>query len=175
MKTTPILVNKKTVFKGRFRSVVNKEFKFPNGQVHNFDVINEGRNMVYVAAFNKKKEIILVEQFRPGPEKVLLDLPAGQIEVGEKPLRAAKRELLEETGYKCKKIIKMGESYHWSYSQSKCFFYLALNCEKVQDVSLEDDEHINVKVMKLDKYLKQVKAKGNLIAINGLYLALQHL
>ncbi len=175
MKTLPKLLQKKTVFKGRYRSVVNKKFKFPNNEICNFDIIYEGRNFVYVTALTKDNEIILVEQFRPGPEKMLLDLPAGQIEVGEKPLVAGKRELLEETGYVPEKMIKLGESFHWSYSQSKCYFYLALNCKKVQDLNLEAHEMINVKKMKLDKYLKLVKTKGDMVGIHCLYLAVDYL
>jgi ADP-ribose pyrophosphatase len=171
----PKLIKKTVVYKGEYRSVINKTYKFPNGKKFNFDIVNDYRDLVYVAAFTKNDEIILVEQFRPGPEKTLLDLPAGKTEVGEKPINVAKRELLEETGYKCQKMIKLGESWQWSYSQSRCYFFLALNCEKVQKLKLDEDEVITVKLMKLDKYLKHVKLKGDLVAIHCLYLAVDKL
>src|ERR1700760_1464036 len=54
-------------------------------------------------AVDDKKRILLVRQYRLPASKFLWELPAGKLDEGEKPLQAAKRELIEETGYRAKK------------------------------------------------------------------------
>jgi len=58
-------------------------------------------------AMDDKKRILLVRQYRLPAEKHLWELPAGKVDAGEKPLEAAKRELVEETGYRAKKWTKL--------------------------------------------------------------------
>src|SRR3954454_20681874 len=58
-------------------------------------------------AVDEKKRIQLVKQYRLPAEKYLWELPAGRLDAGEKPLDAAKRELIEETGYRARKWSKL--------------------------------------------------------------------
>ncbi len=58
-------------------------------------------------AMDDKKRILLVRQYRLPADKEMWELPAGKVDAGEKPLDAAKRELIEETGYKAKKWSKL--------------------------------------------------------------------
>lgn len=59
---------------------------------------------VLVVALTPKSEIVLVKQFRPATHQLTLEFPAGCIESGETPEKAAVRELYEETGYRCEKL-----------------------------------------------------------------------
>ncbi len=54
---------------------------------------------VCVLALTAAEEVLLVRQYRPAVEAFSLELPAGHVEAGEEPEAAARRELLEETGY----------------------------------------------------------------------------
>ena len=58
-------------------------------------------------AVDEKKRILLVRQYRLPAERYLWELPAGRLDPGETPLKAAKRELAEETGYKARKWTKL--------------------------------------------------------------------
>ena len=58
-------------------------------------------------AVDEKKRILLVRQYRLPAGKYLWELPAGKVDEGETPLQAAKRELIEETGYRAKKWEKL--------------------------------------------------------------------
>ncbi len=55
-------------------------------------------------AVDEKKRILLVRQYRLPAAKYLWELPAGRLDPGEKPLQAAKRELIEETGYRARTL-----------------------------------------------------------------------
>jgi len=58
-------------------------------------------------AVDEKKRILLVRQYRLPADKYMWELPAGKVDEGETPLQAAKRELIEETGYRAKKWEKL--------------------------------------------------------------------
>src|SRR5215471_1174047 len=56
-----------------------------------------------VMPVDEKKRILLVRQYRLPARRYLWELPAGRIDPGETALQSAKRELIEETGYRAKK------------------------------------------------------------------------
>jgi len=58
-------------------------------------------------AEDEKRRILLVRQYRLPADKYLWELPAGKLDPGETPLAAARRELIEETGYRAKKWTKL--------------------------------------------------------------------
>ena len=60
-------------------------------------------------ALTKKNEVLLVRQYRPAVERTMLELPSGVVDPGESPLAAAKRELVEETGYRAGKVYFLGK------------------------------------------------------------------
>ena len=82
----------------RYRRVVSRRFKLPDGSVADYEVFDL-QDSVVVLALTPAGEIILVREFRPGPEQLLLELPGGIVDRGQTPAAAARAELLEETGY----------------------------------------------------------------------------
>jgi ADP-ribose diphosphatase len=59
----------------------------------------ELQDYVSVLAVTPARQVVLVRQFRPVVQRQTLELPSGHVEAGELPEEAARRELLEETGY----------------------------------------------------------------------------
>ena len=68
------------------------------------------RMLDYVTVFATTVEnrILLVRQYRPVTENYTLELPSGHVDMGESPDKAAKRELLEETGYQAHEMKLLG-------------------------------------------------------------------
>src|SRR5271165_5966107 len=99
------VLSSKTVFHGRIFSVTSDRVKEPGGIVVQRDIVRHGGSVVILAVDNAGAEpqILLERQYRYAADQVRWELPAGSIDRGESPRAGAKRELLEETGYRAKK------------------------------------------------------------------------
>ncbi len=73
--------------------------ELPNGTIHPEYYVLEYPDWVNVIAITKDGKFVMVEQYRHGLDEIFTELVAGVAEKGEAPLEAAKRELMEETGY----------------------------------------------------------------------------
>jgi len=88
----------------------NQKVVLPNGKTIHISFINHP-GAVIIAPLVNPDTVVMLRQFRPALGRYIYELPAGTIDVPEKPLTCAKRELLEETGYTAKKFKKLGEIY----------------------------------------------------------------
>ena len=87
------------VYKGACIQVLNKTVRLPDGRRARRDVVTYEGGAVCIVAITKDDGVILVRQYRPAPEKVTVEIPAGRKGHGESSLAAARRELREETGF----------------------------------------------------------------------------
>jgi len=104
----------------------------------------------------KKNKIILEKQYR-FPRGYVYEIPAGTMEKSETPIKCARRELKEETGYQAKKmdlLIKYYPSIHFSTELVYCF--LASNIKKSNKQKLESDEIISVLEVDIKKVIKMI-------------------
>ena len=65
-------------------------------------------DQAWVAATTEDGRFICQRQYKHGPERISLTLPGGIVDPGEEPLATAQRELLEETGYECRRWRHLG-------------------------------------------------------------------
>ena len=87
-----------------------------------------------------RKRILLVRQFRLPARKFLWELPAGRIDPGETPLKAAKRELIEETGMKARKWTKLVS--YWpspGFLAEKMHLFVATELTEGEAQPMEDE------------------------------------
>ena len=136
-------------------------YRLPDGAVFEPYYSYSRRDYVVIVASDCEGNYLCVRQFRQGIKEVTTEFPAGGLErsdgmgygpetrdsASEDALDAAKRELLEETGY---------ESDEWSYllkipsnatiADNYAFVYRAKNCRKVAGQNLDETEFLNVEV-----------------------------
>ncbi len=141
-------INEVIPFDG-WRKIVQKTYELPNGKQATYDIIRSS-NFVTIAAFTKKKEAIMIRQFRLGPEKDLIGFPAGNIDQNETPIQAAIRELREETGYEAREVIFL-KQIRTEYRESCQYCFVALDCEKTGEQELDDIEIIDTYTISLEK------------------------
>lgn len=103
MQSTSRVLSTKTVFKGRVVTVKVQEVIEPGGIKAARELVCHSGSVVVLPLLTDGK-VILVRQYRHAARQSLWELVAGGIEQGENPQQAARRELLEETGYRALRI-----------------------------------------------------------------------
>ncbi|MEH2230992.1 MAG: NUDIX hydrolase [Nostoc sp.] len=104
-----IVLKSRHLVKDRWISVRSDTCQMPNGTIVDPYYVLEYPTWVNVVALTKKQEIILVKQYRHGLKQTILELPSGAVKTEDVlPMEAAKRELLEETGYTSNHFIETG-------------------------------------------------------------------
>ena len=146
------------------------------------DVVRHNGSVVVLAVDTKFNPddpgILLIRQYRHAANKFLLELPAGRIEPGEKLIPAAKRELIEETGYRAKRWSK-----HVTYYASPGFVSESMNILLAEDLTLgeampEEDEKIEILMTPLSEVMQlihdgEIEDGKTLIGVL-LYASLRH-
>lgn len=160
------------LIKDGFRKVCLKTFILPNGVTQDFEIKKE-REGVCILPITRNNNVVLAKQFRPGPEKVFLELPGGGMDKNETPEEAIRRELLEEVGYAGDiKFVASIPKCAWSTSTVHCF--VATDCYKKEEQKLDSTEFIEVVEMPLADFREHLKS-GQLIDPQVSYLGLDYL
>jgi ADP-ribose pyrophosphatase len=100
-KSKARVVSSKVVFRGPVFRVTSDDVVEPTGVRARRDVVRHSGSVVVLAVEERRRQphVLLERQYRHAAQDFLWELPAGRIDEGEDSLTAAKRELLEETGY----------------------------------------------------------------------------
>jgi ADP-ribose pyrophosphatase len=155
--------------------VARRTFELPDGTISDFEIKLEAP-IACVLPVTATGTVILAKQFRPGPEVVLMELPGGRVDLerGETPLAAIRRELLEETGY-TGSFHYLGQSFHCAYSTRISHSFVATSCAQVTETPHTDvEEFIEVVEMSLDQF-KDHLASGRLSDVGTGLLGLKFL
>lgn len=131
---------------------------------------NDGSAAIILPITEDKKIILAIEPRVFTKETVDIGLPAGYIEYFENPIDAAKRELLEETGYESDDFIYLGSYYQdQGCSSAYNYYYIARNCKKVRSQKLDKDEFIKYILVTSDE-LQELFNEGYIKGLNSAYV-----
>ena len=154
----------------RYRRVVSKRFVQPGGNVVEYETKDED-DLVTVLALTPSREVVLVRQFRPGPEAVLLELPAGVVEPDTDPADTAAAELMEETGY-IGLIEPAGTTLEEGYSNRIKHVFVAHDCHPEREP--EEPQLTEAVLVSMTKFREHLRS-GRMADVDAGYLALDHL
>ncbi|MFC3882803.1 NUDIX domain-containing protein [Bacillus songklensis] len=152
-------LNEKTLkseklFSGRVINLYHEEVLLPNGKTSTREIVKHP-GAVAIIALTEDYKILMVRQYRKAMERILVEIPAGKLEKGEKPEVTAKRELEEETGYTCSSLDHLISFYTSpGFADELVHLYVATGLEKMEvKAELDEDEFIDVLEVTLEEAL----------------------
>lgn len=166
MRTLPKgwkIIHSEYLHKQPWLTVRRDSVELPSGHVIEDYFVLEYPSWINVIAITKNGEFVLVKQYRHGIGLTSPELCAGVVEKGELPVEAARRELLEETGYgggKWQEWMVIAPNPATSNNMAYCF--LAQGVEPVQDAMPEPSEELTVHLYSLIE-LKKLIGDGEII------------
>ncbi len=145
----------KMAYIGKRVNVSIERHRLPNGVIADREIVRFPQSVAVVPLLNDE-EIVLIKQYRPAVRGWIYEVPAGIIEGEEDPVEAAKRELVEETGYEAGAVMKILELYLApGYSTEVIHVFLAHNLRYVGEKP-ELHEVIEVKRLKLSEVVDMI-------------------
>jgi ADP-ribose pyrophosphatase len=149
------LLSSEKVYEGKLINTRKDEIRL-KGKLFTREVVEHPGSVAIVPILNNGS-IVMIEQYRHPVEKVLLEIPAGTLEINENAIECAHRELIEETGYKAGNLKKIISCYLApGYCTELIHIFLATEI-KVAKQRLEDDESIKVVTRELPEVKKMIK------------------
>ena len=159
-KSIAKILKSTVAFEGPLFRVTTEQVREPGGYTVRRDVIRHPGSVVVMALRNGTRggpEILLERQYRHAAKSYLWELPAGKVDPGEGELAAAKRELLEETGYAARQwepILNFFVSPGFLDEQMRVFLARGLKAGKAQP---EEDELIECRFVSLRAALRMIE------------------
>jgi ADP-ribose pyrophosphatase len=129
------------------------------------------RDWVVVAATDTQGDFILVEQHRHGLDATTVECAGGVIDAGEAPIDAARRELLEETGYEAQELEPLGWVHpNPALHDNRAFFFLARGAVRKGSPKNTIEEETRVRLFSRGEVEKQLSESGITHAMSVLVL-----
>lgn len=143
-------------YSGRLLKLRVAQVRLPDGFETTREIVEHPGAVAIIPVLHSGK-IVVTRQYRIAASRYMIEIPAGTLEPGEKPLSCAKRELMEETGYTTMRIRKLFSCYLApGYSTEKIHFYLATGLVRAKAKPAED-ERISVRTMSLAEGLRAIR------------------
>jgi ADP-ribose pyrophosphatase len=158
-----------------WRRLVRKTFEQPDGLPAEYMTKDAmGKVAVAIIALTEANQVVIAEQFRPGPERILQELPGGGAEEGEDYQAAVLRELHEETGYSSDDVSYLGGVYKDAYTNTKWHYFLGKNSRQIHDQNLDEGEFVDVKLISIEQLFINARS-SQMTDTDAVFLAYEEL
>jgi len=132
--------------------------RLPDGRLVSDYYRVEQPDYVVVFALTKAEQVVSLWRYKHGPRRVNLGLPAGYVMQGEPPLMAARRELLEETGYQADTWQHLGSvTVDGNRGCGRAHLYLARGLHAVAEPDPDDLEEMQIELIKLHELIQHLQ------------------
>lgn len=149
-------LKREVIYEGRVITLVRDQLLCNGHRMQRDTVLHPGS--VVIIPMVDREHLVLVRQYRRAVERMLLELPAGTLGTGELPLRCAKRELAEETGWTAKTWTRLGGIYPApGLLSEKMTFFLATGLQQ-QQAHPEPDEILVPVVVSLKQAFAAIRS-----------------
>ncbi len=147
--------NTSEVYKGRIFSFVTEALTLPNGRHTEMAFIRHPGSIAVVPLL-EDHAVVMELQYRHPVGEYLYEIPAGTLEPGESPLDCARRELIEETGFRAQEFIKLGKIHILpAYSDEEIHVFIAKGLTPAKQ-NLDPDEIIEVVTYPLEEAVQMI-------------------
>jgi len=162
----------------RWYKVRREAVQLPDGRVLDDYFVSVRPEVALVFPLTAEGEVIMVRQYKHGAREILLELPGGVCDENELPEAAARRELLEETGYEAGRLTHLATLHDDPTKNTNRFhLFLAEEVRPAREQSLDVTENIRVERVPL-RDLKSKVLNGEIRVANSvaiIFLALEKL
>jgi len=170
------VLKKGVAFENKWRQVDVWDVTQPNGEDAKFYFTIES-DVVIICARTESGDIVMIDQYHIYFDEYHMQLPAGYIDAGYKPLESAKKELREETGFEADSWQLMGKVHISRWHNNYAYYYFADNARHVGAQVLEPAEDIEVKLVSQNEFENLINSGKieNGISLTGALLASRYL
>lgn len=139
----PEVTESKIVHHGFFDLRIDT-LQLPHGPKRPYTVLQIPSHAAAIIGETEDGKLLTIHEYRHPTGQWLMSCPGGRIDTGESPVEAAKRELMEETGYSASEFSLLGSVYPFpAVTNQQIFFVHAKNIHYVKPPTLEDFELIH--------------------------------
>jgi len=163
------ILSKKTLWKGKFMSAVEITYRDARGAVRTWEALERVSvgGIVVMVAVTPAGNVLIEKQFRPPLGRDVIELPAGLVDPGESMEAAAKRELIEETGWSARNLDFLAEGPISTGASTEVLrAFLCTGLEHVGKNGGDDNEIIEVIEVPLNnalEFLRNAQTKRILV------------
>jgi ADP-ribose pyrophosphatase len=162
-RNVPQLERRTIVFNGRLIRVEQDVVRLPHGRRTSMEIVRH-RGSVVLVPQPDRDHVILIRQYRYAISRWMWELPAGSLDEGEAPARAARRECAEEIGLIPRTIRRLGVFFPTpGFCDERMVFFQCTNLVRpARPVAADEDEQIEPRTMSLAD-ARRLVARGKII------------